>query len=944
MHQSHWGRAGLARTSYGHAVTVRVSSGTDPETLAAVLHTASDLWWDPPVRPTRLWVEDVAGASEGTDARRRLAAECRRPATVDGPVVRVVLMRYRDGDADLVVVADRRDLDAVSLATVCDVLTGVVGADAVSATPVRRHLHGSALPPSGAALHISEPLIGRFGGGGFEDASVAVAVAAAVVSGRTEGLDAVTVPIWRADRTRPPRVLGSDESRVDLTFDIAGTRSPYDLFEKAKSARGEGYPLDEVDHYGPDGSRIGVLDTVSCTPGRVYLPCQSAPFPLTLVPVVDTDGHTALEVYADPTVVDRATAGQFAARVAQLLNGPRGPLLPRRQLFGEESAAPVGAGVRAPGSEGRIEDLVARHARERPDALAVTHGRRTLTYSELEERSRWTACGLRDRGVVPGDHVGVCLDRSIDLIVTMLAVLRSGATFVPMDVRHPPDRLAYTAHDAGAGLVVTDLDEATWGDGAAAVTADALQVPTSREVDWAVGGDGAPAYVIYTSGSTGRPKGVVVPHRAVSALLSATGEECVPTPDDTWSMFHSPAFDFSVWEIWGALATGGRLVIVPYWISRSPVEFHTLLADEHVTVLSQTPSAFVHLTAADAELDPLDSLRLVVFGGETLDPRVVLAWLDRYPESRCRLVNMYGTTETTVHVTAHTVTRRDALTGSASVGPPLKGWEIEVADEYGLPLPRGMTGEIYVGGAGVALGYLNRPGLTAGRFVAAPSGSRRYRTGDRGRIRDDGTLEHLGRLDAQVQIRGFRVEPGEVRSVLLDDPAVTAAAVVTSGRPEDPSGLGIDAYVVAAERTAVDVMGIRRRSGRFLPEHMVPRTITAVEALPLTVNGKLDVARLPEPVPLSGARRDVEPGVGPLADEDAAKILTDIWESVLGVPVSPDDNLFEIGGNSLCAIKADSMMRRLGLSALPMRELYRHPSIRGICDTLTRLYPPRPDT
>ncbi|WP_009472791.1 non-ribosomal peptide synthetase [Rhodococcus sp. JVH1] len=933
------------RTAFGHAMTVRVPRGVSSDMLAVRWGTASRRWWERATRPSRLWVVDVPAGSASEEARRRLAAECRRPVAVDGPAVRAVVMQYLDQVADLVVVADRRDLDTASLTLVCDVLVGVRDADTVTANPVGRHRHGRALGGwSAEVLRSSHPLVAA-----REDMTATVAAAAAVVTGRRDDLSVVTVPVWRVDRTRPPRMLGGFENWVDLAFHTSLDRTLVELAEEVKCSRQQEVSWESVKIGEMRSTATGVLGTVTRDTGREYLPCQTAPFPLTLVPVADTGGHATLEVYADPVSVDADTAARFGQWVARVVNGLRDPSPRRRRVFGA-AVAPVGAGVRAPVSSGRIEDLVVRHAHERPDAVAVTHGRRTLTYRALEEQSAWMARGLHDRGVGPGDRVGICVDRSVDLVVTMLAVLRSGAAFVPMDVRHPPDRLAYTARDAGVRLVVTELQgEALWA-GVPAVTPAELpgSVSGPGEVDWAVGGDGAPAYVVYTSGSTGRPKGVVIPHRAVPALMSATATEFAPTPGDTWSMFHSPAFDFSVWEIWGSLSTGGRLVIVPYWISRSPVEFHTLLADERVSVLSQTPSAFVLLAAADRDLEPLSALRLVVFGGETLDPRVVLPWLDRYPESRCRLVNMFGTTETTVHVTAHTVTRRDALTGSRTVGKPLPGWEMAVADEFGDPLPNGLTGEIYVGGAGVALGYLDRAGLTACRFVAAPGGSRWYRTGDRGRICDDGTLEHLGRLDTQVQIRGFRVELDEVRSVLLDDPVVTAAAVVPSGRPEDPAGIALDAYVVpggsAAAGETETIAAIRERAARFLPEHMVPRSITLVDALPLTINGKIDVARLPAPAPRSLPHNVVEPqDGGPLTDAGTAHMLTDIWESVLGVPVSLDDNLFELGGNSLCAIKADSMMRRLGLPALPMRELYRHPSIRGICGTLARLYPPRPD-
>ncbi|WP_143343260.1 AMP-binding protein, partial [Crossiella equi] len=262
------------------------------------------------------------------------------------------------------------------------------------------------------------------------------------------------------------------------------------------------------------------------------------------------------------------------------------------------------------------------------------------------------------------------------------------------------------------------------------------------------------AYVIYTSGSTGRPKGVVVPHRNVLALVAATRPEYALSTADVWTWFHSSAFDFSVWEIWGCLLTGGRLVVVPYFVSREPDRFAELLAAEGVTVLSQTPSAFTQLLTVDHHaLSP----RLVVFGGEPLDARVLLPWFDQHPGSR--VVNMFGITETTVHVTHQTLDRSLALAATRSVGPALPGWHLLVLDPEGRVQPPGVPGEICVGGAGVATGYLGQETLTAQRFRwNEHTGSRLYHSGDLGRLRPDGRLEHLGRIDSQVKLRGFRIE------------------------------------------------------------------------------------------------------------------------------------------------------------------------------------------
>ncbi|MBK6043863.1 non-ribosomal peptide synthetase, partial [Streptomyces sp. MBT55] len=455
---------------------------------------------------------------------------------------------------------------------------------------------------------------------------------------------------------------------------------------------------------------------------------------------------------------------------------------------------------------------------------------------------------------------------------------------------------------------------------------------------------GSPAYVIHTSGSTGRPKGVVVPHGNVTALVDAVREDFGLSPDDTWTCFHSAAFDFSVWEIWGALLTGGRLVVADHWTTRSPEDFHALLVRERVSVLSQTPSAFTQLAAADRDAQEAVDARLVVLGGEPLDARPLLDWFDRHPEDRCRLVNMYGITETTVHVTAATVTRREALAGSRSVGRPLPGWSVRVLDAHGRPVPPGAPGEIVVGGAGVALGYLNRPALTAERFVPDPldpAGRRLYRSGDLGRLLPDGTLEHLGRIDDQVQVRGFRIEPGEIRHVLLEDPAVSAAAVtVTGGDAGDAAAVRIDAYVVPAPGAGEDPGPVRERAARLLPPHMVPATVTVLPALPLTANGKLDAARLPAP----GTRRDPvtapAPAPAPAAaahEAGPAAALAAIWCDVLGVEaVGPDDDFWDLGGNSLYAIRIGTLARERGLPGVPLRQLYLTPTLGALSEALAR--------
>ncbi|HEX6870741.1 MAG TPA: AMP-binding protein, partial [Micromonosporaceae bacterium] len=325
--------------------------------------------------------------------------------------------------------------------------------------------------------------------------------------------------------------------------------------------------------------------------------------------------------------------------------------------------------------------------------------------------------------------------------------------------------------------------------------------------------------------------------------------------------------------------------------------------------------AFSQLLDVDRRQPLPASIRLVIFGGEPLDTSLLRSWLDRHPESSCRLVNMFGITETTVHVTAQTVTRIEALTASRSVGRPLPGWHVYVMDERGDLLPPGVPGEIYVGGYGVSGRYLNRPELTANRFRGDPFGAGLvYRSGDRGRLLPDGRLEHLGRLDNQVQVRGHRIELGEIRARLLEAPEVAAAAVLLRADPADPISARLDAYVVGP----VDLEPVRGYAARFLPDYMMPATFTVLPALPLTPNGKVDLARLPEPDQIA------EPVV---ADGTVESRVRAAWERVFGIRVAHDDDFFALGGNSLLAVQLLAALRAAGLPAVGVPQLYRHRTI-----------------
>ena len=435
-----------------------------------------------------------------------------------------------------------------------------------------------------------------------------------------------------------------------------------------------------------------------------------------------------------------------------------------------------------------------------------------------------------------------------------------------------------------------------------------------------------PAYVIYTSGSTGRPKGVMIPHANVTRLLAGTRQRLGIGPRDTWAWFHSVAFDFSVWELWGALAHGGRLVVVPWEVSRSPADFTALLARDQVTVLNQTPSAFYQLASA-GEAGSLEAarrglaVRLVVFGGEALDVTRLRPWpAAREPGQAPVLVNMYGITETTVHVTwlelppagepQGSRAPAGAAGGGSPVGSPIPGMRAFVLDHRLRPLPAGVAGELYVAGAGVARGYAGRPGLTAQRFVACPSGTpgeRMYRTGDVARWTAGGMLEFLGRADDQVQIRGFRVEPGEVEAVLAACPAV-AHAVVTV-REDAPGDKRLVGYIVpgSEQDRAGLISAVREFAAAQLPGYMVPSAVVVLDAVPLTVNGKVDRRALPAPdyAAATTSRAPATP---------REELICQAFAEILGVDqVGAEDSFFELGGHSLLAVTLARWLRDRGL-------------------------------
>lgn len=559
-----------------------------------------------------------------------------------------------------------------------------------------------------------------------------------------------------------------------------------------------------------------------------------------------------------------------------------------------------------------FEDSVRRW----PDRCAVVDGDRRLTYAELDRAANRVASRLRAAGVRAEELVGVHAERCAETVIALLAVLKAGGSYLPLDPTTPIRRLRQVVADSGVRMVVGDRSGVALHQhpGVDYVEVDATDGPTghvdrSGEHHTSAGA----AYTIYTSGSTGAPKGVVVTHANVTRLFHVTETMFDFGPDDVWTLFHSVAFDFSVWEIWGALLHGGRLVVVPHEKSRSPEDFLRLLRAERVTVLNQTPSAFRQLIGAfDAAPDPSHALRLVIFGGEVLDPTLLRRWLTRH--DGVRAVNMYGITETTVHVTACEITRDDTDSPLSPIGSPLPDLTVHLLDDALVPVPEGSIGEIYVGGPGVVRGYLGQPGLTASRFVPDPFGRQRarlYRSGDLARRTPTGRLIFVGRIDRQVSMRGFRIELGEIEVTARDLPGVRDAVARTW-----TAGDGNQRLVCYLLGTA-DPDQVRTALAERLPAHAVPGVCLSIDSIPMTANGKIDESALPLPaVPRTPDQQRAT---------SAVDTLRTVFAAMLGrAEVGEQDDFFALGGDSMLAVRTVAAARDAGVP-IDVPHLFRHP-------------------
>lgn len=643
-------------------------------------------------------------------------------------------------------------------------------------------------------------------------------------------------------------------------------------------------------------------------------------------------------------------AALFPARLMYILEQFQGnmnnPLRSIDILPPEERRSLLGsAGDIIPHDPGAtIIGRIMQQAAGTPDNIAITCNGSHLTYRELMERSAHLGEYLRSRGIGRGMLVPVCLERSPDMIIALLAVLQAAGAYVPIDPAYPPERIRFMIEDTSAPLVLTTrecLPLVSPVFGGEIIILDDEVPPVSRNVSatqtntsgqYGPGADDA-AYIIYTSGSTGRPKGVIIEHKNVISLFDQTRDIYGFHAGDVWTLFHSYCFDFSVWEMYGALLYGGRLVIVPKQMARDTPAFAALLVAEGVTVLNQTPAAFYVLQEymTDNPLVSSTPLRYVIFGGEALNPMLLRPWKKMYPA--CRLINMYGITETTVHVTFQEI-KDDLLDSPGSmIGRPIPSLAVFILDNDHALLPIGVPGEMYIAGAGLARGYLKRDDLTAGRFIPNPfskgSYNRLYKTGDLARWHPGGVLEYLGRIDNQVKIRGYRIELGEIESALLQNGHVKQAFVMATSNKEGHAGeQQLVAYIVTTHPVDCDSILWSLRSR--LPEYMIPVNIIQLEKMPLTSNGKIDRAALPAREELVRVNAEKKWPT----DETQSRIAA-IWEEILGVKEPGiDDNFFDLGGDSIRLIRIVSRMRKIFVKEIQVADIYRRATIATLASLI----------
>ncbi|KOY61429.1 hypothetical protein AM629_13925 [Photorhabdus heterorhabditis] len=576
-----------------------------------------------------------------------------------------------------------------------------------------------------------------------------------------------------------------------------------------------------------------------------------------------------------------------------------------------------------------IHQLFEQQVEKTPEAIALIAGDKTFSYVELNVCANRLARQLIEQGILPDDHVAILLERSVELVVVQLAILKVGAVYVPVDPRMPDKRKNWLINDCSAKLLLTD-EQADIPTGLAVPLFHLSSDPiTDREEERCnldlPGFSAKSAYIMYTSGSTGTPKGVVVPHRAVVRLVMNNGYAEIGQ-DDRVAFTANPAFDASTFEVWAPLLNGGTLVVIDHATLLTPSDFVRALQAYRITILWMSVGLLHRLVA---ELSPvLAQIKILIFGGEVLDPHVIAQVLDNNPPQQ--LLQAYGPSEGTTFTTIYPITALPPGVAKIPIGRPIANTRLYLLDAYRQPVPLGATGEIYVGGNGVACGYFNRPELTAERFLTDPfsdvPNARMYRTGDLARYLSDGNLVFVGRNDQQVKIRGFRIEPGEIEARLTEHPAVSEALVLAVSDGQDKR---LVAYVVAEPDDGL-VVGLREHLSTILPDYMVPAAFVRLDAFPLTPNDKRDLRALPAPGEEDFARQIYE---APQGETEIA--LATIWHELLGIgQISRHDNFFALGGHSLLAVRMMNRIAALGIK-LPLSTLFEFPSLSAFAEKMS---------
>ncbi|HEV2087565.1 MAG TPA: amino acid adenylation domain-containing protein [Cryptosporangiaceae bacterium] len=679
-----------------------------------------------------------------------------------------------------------------------------------------------------------------------------------------------------------------------------------------------------------------------------YVPMDPGPITIDLILVVQAspeslhfDWHYSTELFDRGTVERLAT--QVPHMLDQLVANPDRRIGDVQLLDTGGYPAQARRGARSESGTGFVE-LFERQVRRSPDAPAVICDRVAVTFEELNREANRLAHHLRDLGVGPETPVGVLVDRSPALAVAVLGILKAGGAFLPLDPAYPADRIAYLLTDAGTPVLVTTEKLVALADGAGSPEVVLLDGP-----DRLAGGPDhdpgeppaptAPAYVIYTSGSTGRPKGVVIEHRSLEAFAREVAERLELGPDDRFLQFASPGFDVVVEELFPIWLAGGAVVIPPERMAGGNLDLVELAERDRVSVM-ELPAAYWHEWVRELDRHgrkPPGPLRLVVVGAERVLPERLATW----QQFGVPLMHVYGITETTVSSTFFHLPANAPAADLAHlpIGTELPSAELHILDPELRPVPAGGIGELYIGGTSVGRGYLRRPGLTAQRFVASPDparpGERVYRTGDLVRRRTDGNLEFLSRVDSQIKIRGFRVEPAEIESAICRHPQI-AQAVVSVYEPA-PGDRRLVAHLVTPDGTEPSIRDLRRFLSRELPPYLLPAAYVPVEAIPLTANGKVDLERLPQP---DGERPDlVEELV--LPHSPLERRLAAIVAAVLGVAtVGANDDFFELGGDSILAIMVVSRAQEEGIGLSPL-DIFEHRTVARLAGTVSGAEAPR---